>query len=428
MNTEITDHKAYNLTGWIYFDAECRFCVAGRRRWGRIFERRGYAWLPLQTPGTAARLGVTHDQLMAEMWVLPALGKPLNGVGAWIELMRHVWWLWPLAILLNLPVIKSFGQVVYRWVARNRYCIAGRCELRPKRKIGLRPSDLLVLAVLLTTVLAISRTWPRWIFMWTLGITLGQFGKWLMWRDARDAGLATSTKLNLVWFLLWPGLDGRALFTRQTSVPRPALTEWLAACLKLALGITCIWVIAPCALPYNQIAAGWVAMIGIVLCLHFGIFHLLSLAWRAAGLNAQPIMNRPLVAISLAELWGKRWNTAFSIPAGRLLFNPLARRHGIVLANLAVFLTSGLLHELVISVPAGTGYGFPTAYFGLQGAGVLFERSNLGQTLGLGHGWRGWVFTLCLTAAPAFWLFHPPFIRNIILPMLQVIGATGGPV
>jgi predicted DCC family thiol-disulfide oxidoreductase YuxK len=129
VHTEITDYKATTQPGWIFFDAECRFCVAGRRRWGRIFERRGYTWLPLQTPGTAERLGVTHDQLMTEMWVLTTDSRAVNGVDAWIELMRHVWWLWPLAMLLNLPGIKSVGQVVYRWVARNRYCIVGRCDV-----------------------------------------------------------------------------------------------------------------------------------------------------------------------------------------------------------------------------------------------------------------------------------------------------------
>jgi predicted DCC family thiol-disulfide oxidoreductase YuxK len=131
VNTEITDQDATKPTGWIFFDAECRFCVAGRTRWGGIFERRGFVWRPLQTPGTAARLGVTEEQLMAEMWVLPVRGQPINGVGSWIELMRHVWWLWPLAILLNLPGIKNVGQVVYRWVARNRYCIAGSCRVPP---------------------------------------------------------------------------------------------------------------------------------------------------------------------------------------------------------------------------------------------------------------------------------------------------------
>jgi alginate O-acetyltransferase complex protein AlgI len=424
VNTEITDKNVNRAKGWIFFDAECRFCVAGRRRWGRTFERRGFVWLPLQSPGTAERLGITHDQLMTEMWVLPVHGQPINGVGSWIELMRHVWWLWPLAFFLGLPGINHVGQVVYRWVARNRYCIAGRCEVKPKQKSGLHLHELLILVMLTTTILIVTRTWPSWIFMWTLGITLGQFGKWLTWRDARMVGLATPLHLSLIWFLLWPGLDSRAFFNRETAIPRPALAEWSAAVTKLALGIGLTWWIAPRLSPINLIAAGWVAMTGIILCLHFGLFHLLALAWRTAGVNAQPIMNHPFVATSLAEFWGERWNAAFSIPARRFLFNPLARRHGIIVATLAVFLASGLLHELVISVPADAGYGLPTAYFALQGTGILFERSKVGRSLGLGRGWRGWLFTLAMTAAPAFWLFHPQFIHNVILPMLQAIGAT----
>ncbi len=131
MNTEMTDNKAGRLAGWIYFDAECRFCVANRRRWGRIFERRGFVWLPMQTPGTAERLGITLQQLTAEMWFLPAGAAPLNGVDAWIGLMRHVGWLKPFALLLAVPGIKPLAQAGYRWLARNRHCLAGRCRLEP---------------------------------------------------------------------------------------------------------------------------------------------------------------------------------------------------------------------------------------------------------------------------------------------------------
>jgi predicted DCC family thiol-disulfide oxidoreductase YuxK len=131
MTTEITDTKAAHPSGWIFFDAECRFCVASRRRWGRIFERRGFVWLPMQTPGTAERLGIAPEQLMSEVWVLPAGAAPLKGVDAWIGLMRHVWWLKPLAVVLDLPGIQRLAQAGYRWIARNRYCIAGRCQLSP---------------------------------------------------------------------------------------------------------------------------------------------------------------------------------------------------------------------------------------------------------------------------------------------------------
>ena len=40
------------------------------------------------------------------------------------------------------------------------------------------------------------------------------------------------------------------------------------------------------------------------------------------------------------------------------------------------------------------------------------------------RGWlRGRLFTLAIVAAPAFWLFHPPFVRRVILPFMQAIGA-----
>ena len=70
---------------------------------------------------------------MAEMWVLPAGAPPLNGVDAWIGLMRYVWWLRPPAVVLGLPGIKRLAQSVYRSIARNRYCIAGRCHILPRQ-------------------------------------------------------------------------------------------------------------------------------------------------------------------------------------------------------------------------------------------------------------------------------------------------------
>jgi len=80
---------------------------------------------------------------------------------------------------------------------------------------------------------------------------------------------------------------------------------------------------------------------------------------------------------------------------------------------------------VVISFPARAGYGLPSAYFAVQAVGMLVERSAFGRRLGLGAGWRGWLFTFLCAAGPAFWLFHPPFVHRVILPFLQTIGAIG---
>ena len=135
-------------------------------------------------------------------------------------------------------------------------------------------------------------------------------------------------------------------------------------------------------------------------------------------------MRNPARSISLAEFWGRRWNTAFHELATRFAFRPLRSLAGGAAATLLVFAGSGLIHELVISVPAHAGYGLPTGYFMIQGLGVAGERTRLGRRLGLGRGWRGRVFTLAVAAGPAFFLFPPPFVRTVILPMLAAIGAT----
>ena len=132
MNTEITDNKADKPIGWIYFDAECRFCVAHRDRWGSIFERRGFVWLALQTPGAAERLGITESQLHSEMWLQLADDRKFGGVNAWSVQMRRVWWLWPLGFLLALPGFNVAGRTLYRWIAARRHCLGGACRI-PRR-------------------------------------------------------------------------------------------------------------------------------------------------------------------------------------------------------------------------------------------------------------------------------------------------------
>ena len=111
-----------------------------------------------------------------------------------------------------------------------------------------------------------------------------------------------------------------------------------------------------------------------MLGLHFGLFHLLALAWRAAGVDAVPLMDRPLSAATAEEFWGRRWNTAFAFLTRAALFRPLARRFGAGPAVWAGFLFSGLLHEAAITLPAGAGFGGPTCYFLLQAAGVSVAR------------------------------------------------------
>jgi alginate O-acetyltransferase complex protein AlgI len=289
----------------------------------------------------------------------------------------------------------------------------------------MKARDLLPLVLLPSLACGFSNAMAPWKFMWALSFGLYAGCKWLSFRDAKTQGTEPSFNAGLGFLVAWPGMDARAFFDHRTRPDAPATAEWTAATLKTAVGIILLSIAALAPWPTAPLLRGWLGMFGAILALHFGLFALLSLAWRSAGVDAPPLMARPLHSQSLAALWGRRWNTGFHVLVDRFVFRNTRSTLGAPAALMITFLVSGLIHDLVISLPAHGGYGLPTAYFTLQGLAILFERSNMGQRLGLGRGFWGWLFTLTIALGPAVVLFHPPFVLHVILPMLDAIGALG---
>jgi len=428
VHTEITE----NNKGWVLYDGDCPLCTRAVRRFGPLLRTRGFEPEPLRTPWIGTQLGLSPEKLLTEMRLLLPDGRLYGGADAFLQIARRYWWAWPLYLFGRLPGVKPLLRVLYRQLARNRYCISDVCGIKPvatgqgtctmpdKRSIG----DYLPLLLLpLVTLCLMNRLAPS-VFIWALAFALYAGCKWLTYCDARSAGVKTTPTRTLTYLFGWPGMDAATFLRADDHSARPSLLECLFAIFKTFFGAVMVWVFTRRALEINPLLAGWTGMVGIIFLLHFGAFHLLSVFWRALGINAPPIMRNPIFSKSLAEFWGKRWNTAFHELASRYTFRPLRRATNPAVATLLVFVLSGLIHDLVISVPARGGYALPTAYFLLQGLGAVGERTGLGRRLGLGHGFRGWAFAVLITAGPAFWLFHPPFIHNVILPMLHAIGAT----
>lgn len=295
-------------------------------------------------------------------------------------------------------------------------------HFEPKPVIRLRgwiPLFVLPVAVLIF----VPDGWPRWGFMWLTAFAIYAGCKWLTWRRAFVTGVPW--RIHAGYWIAWPGLDAPAFLKSAVNltIQPPRLREWFSAVLMTIFGVAVFWNIARLIPSDYDLLVGWCGMLGMILMLHFGTFHLLSCAWRTVGIAAVPLMNRPLWSQSVSEFWGKRWNTAFRDITHRFLFRPLVMSIGTPGALMVGFIISGLIHDLVISVPAGGGYGLPTLYFIIQGCALFVERSRVGRHLGLGCGWRGRLFTFMVLAGPAYWLFHPPFVRNVILPMMRAFGA-----
>ena len=444
--------RADSFGGWILYDGDCSSCTASARRFDRIFRRRGFLFLPLQTDWVMKRLDLEPGAPLEEMRVLTSNGRDIGGADAVIFLGRQIWWARPFVALARLPGMHNVLDRGYRWIAAHRGCDHIGCSLKERRSLDRRfcksaaekppllefwPAWIPLIGFPPLALLARNHVAP-WQFMWLMAGAIFLGCKWLTFWSARRQIVHVRVGRALAYLLLWPGLDAEKFLrrlacevhkTREQAVVSGASEElsgnvpdragrmpalpFLSAIGKTLLGVVLFFGVAR--FLDQALLAGWIGMIGIILILHFGLFHLLAIGWRAAGLDAKPIMKAPLRSKSVSEFWGRRWNDAFNRLALDFVFRPLARRQGIRIATLAAFLVSGLVHELVISLPARGGYGLPTAYFLLQGTGILTERA-LPQI-------RGQIFTIVITAVPAFWLFHPPFVRNVILPFMKAIGA-----
>jgi hypothetical protein len=298
-----------------------------------------------------------------------------------------------------------------------------KCSIRGNLMPRLAHGWVPIVALPMMVMTMFPSNWPRWCLMWTLAFAIYVGCKWLTWR--RTFAPRSPVWKHIGYLLAWPGMDAATFLNTpsNTVLNTCSYFEWLFALAKLASGILLIWGLAPMVAQHYVYLAGWIGMVGIVMTLHFGLFHLLSCWWRSIQVDAQPLMNWPLKSRNISEFWGCRWNTAFRDLTHRFIFKPLATYVNTKLAILGGFLVSGLIHELVISVPARGGYGGPTLFFLLQGGAILFTRSSIARKIGLRSGWLGWTFALFSLLLPLFFLFHPPFVIEVIVPLMKVAGA-----
>ncbi len=419
MNTEITDKNAKAPKGWVFYDAECPLCVRWAGRTRSLLNRRNFELLPLQNSWANERLHLPDSGELTEMRLLLVDGRDFVGADAVMEIARQIWWAWPAWAFGKVPGVILLFRTIYRFIADNRNCGTETCVARSRTNW----LDWIPLVLLPIAAFSLRELLPAWIFMWVFVTTLFFGCKWLTWRRAKIGFVTAGPVRTVGYFFAWPGMNAHTFLTQKYE-RKPEVGEWARASGIFLSGGAIVWLAAKATLTAEPIANAWLFMFGLTLILHFGFFHLVALAWQRAGVAAEPLMKSPLTATSLADFWGARWNTAFNKLVNDLAFRPLKRRAGIFWATMTVFAISGVIHELAISVPARGGYGFPFAYFLAQGFGVLFQRSSMGRALGLGRGARGWLFMFLFTAAPAYWLFHPVFVHNVILPMLHAIGAN----
>jgi hypothetical protein len=289
----------------------------------------------------------------------------------------------------------------------------------------------------------------RFLFVWAIlvgglvvaGATAGFLsrGQWfallmVLWfgayKFAALLGLGREERRQLTWrrllaFFVWMGQQPRQFlpsYSPPADQPRPT---WRGFFLNLATGAVLLWLV-PLLFPPGTplLVRAWTGLVGVALLRLLAGFDLWVLIFRLIGFPVDKAWVNPLAATSLRDFWGRRWNRIMSGMMRDLIFTPLARHVGVVAASVAVFVYSGVLHEFV-SVLAGGGYGGPTLYFLIQGAGFLLEgtrwaRRFLGAWPLLGRCW-----TALVVLGPVALVAPPAFLYEVIVPILREMKVPG---
>ena len=221
---------------------------------------------------------------------------------------------------------------------------------------------------------------------------------------------------------LWPGMRPGP-FARRAVASLPEVEQlflggsarWLTGLAMVVLA-RLAWVLTS-----SRLLATPPLLVGLSLIVHFGAFDVLAAAWRWQGVDCQRLFRSPLRSTNLREFWGRRWNLAFSEMTAIAIYQPLVRVAGRGPALAASFLGSGLLHELAISVPVRAGYGFPMAYFMLHAILMTVEARLAKANRPIDRvRWIGRVWTLAWLLVPLPILFHRPFLRGVIWPLINM--------
>ncbi len=374
--------------GWLGYDKDCQICV----RIARFLK----PWVRPLLPDP--------DQIDEPIHI-ESNGSLHFGGEILFAVARRNFWAKPIVWLGQLPFIRKATRWAYLQLAKRRHCANGQCELNKKpilHQMWCVPA--------LATLLAIVQT-TGWAQM-----TLAALGLWITLKCFLLQEI-TPTKPQWNRMLLWwiyPGTDARNFFaTPQVAIPKQL--DWFRGMIQTTAGACLIAAASSFAYPSDTYGAA-IGLLGLVLFFHFGVFHLIALQLQRLGIHAKPIMKKPLAAKSVVDLWSNRWNLGFSIPARRHLLKPFAKRIGIRNATWSIFLVSGLLHEIVLTLPARSGYGGPTLYFLIQAVGIEIERHWLKK-----HPRINRLFVWGIALLPLPLLIQPLFLENVIHPFLQNI-------
>jgi hypothetical protein len=233
------------------------------------------------------------------------------------------------------------------------------------------------------------------------------------------------TPLRFLAYCIWIGVQPRQFLVGQRTAPDAPIPTWRGWLVNMVTGAVLLWLV-PRILPSGTpwVVRFWIALVGLCFLSLIARFDLWALIFRAMGFAVEKLWDCPIAATSLGDFWGRRWNRIVPGLLREVIFLPVAHRAGAKAGLVAVFLYSGMYHE-ILSFMARSGFGGPTCYFLLQCLGVAVENSRRGRRLLLRHRWLARAWTFAVVVLPVGLVLQRGIVEGYLVPLLVAARVPG---
>jgi len=129
---EVREKFCEKVRGVVLYDGNCGFCSRWVKFWKSTLHRRGFEIASLDESWVAERLKMPREELLTDIRLITNDGRLISGADVYLQVMRRIWWAWPLYAIFSLPGFRGLMQLGYRTFARNRYWFSRSCKLQPR--------------------------------------------------------------------------------------------------------------------------------------------------------------------------------------------------------------------------------------------------------------------------------------------------------
>lgn len=133
---KIFSYNNNSSTLTFYYDVECPLCIRTKISITHLdwFNKINFKTVQFDSQENPDLKNIDIDSLLDNIYSVDSKGKVYSGIDTYIQVMKRIFYLYPIGVLLQIPGIYQIGKRCYSYIAKNRTterCTEENCGYNP---------------------------------------------------------------------------------------------------------------------------------------------------------------------------------------------------------------------------------------------------------------------------------------------------------